>query len=280
MTISTSIKKNALLAKLHRLPSLPGIVLEVIASLRETDPNFSLLVNKIARDQGLSAKILRVANSSFYGLSRKVGSIQDAATVVGFDCIRSVVLSAGMAKIFPHSQNNLFDITAYWQRSFRVAAISMAQAKNFRQDPQLAFTAGMFYDIGQLVLNECAPQLFAEILQQRTPARQDLIEIERSLFGFDHAEIGAELIRLWNFPQEIEQAVRYWHQPELLTTIDPMVCVVHLAALLESGLSGEALMNKLSQTCCDRMQMTWERIEACLPQPNQLAATTNLLQAN
>lgn len=278
--MSTLIRKNDLLAKLHRLPSLPTIVLEVIASFSETDPDFTLLANKISQDQGLSAKVLRVANSSFYGLSRKVGSIQEAITVLGFDCIRSVVLSAGVKKIFPSSQNDLFDLTAYWQRSFRVAAISMALAKNFQQNPQLAFTTGMFYDIGQLVLSECIPQQFAEILQQQNATGSDLIEIERALLGFDHAEIGAELIRLWNFPQKIEQVVRHWHQPELLTTIDPIVCVVRMAALLESGVRGDVLITSMPKICNDRTQMTWECIEACLPHPDHLKATADLYQAS
>jgi HD-like signal output (HDOD) protein len=205
-----------------------------------------------------------------------VGSIPEAVTVLGFDSIRSVVISAGVDKIFPHAQTNSFDISAYWQRSFRVAAISMSLAKIFEQNPQMAFTTGMFYDIGKLVLNECIPQQFDEILQQQAATGSDLIGIERTLLDFDHAEIGAELIRLWNFPQKIEQVVRHWRQPELLTTADPMVCLVHIAAQLENGISGELLMSKLSKSCCNQTEMTWERIEACLPHPDQLKAAANL----
>jgi len=277
--MTATIGKKEILAKLHRLPSLPVIVQEVIASFNDVDLDTTALTRKIAQDQGLSAKMLRVANSTFYGLPRKVGSVQDAVMVLGFDTVRSLVLSAGMVQIFPPS-GSLFDRQAYWQRCFRVAALSKALAKELRQAQQLAFTAGMFHDIGQLVLDLCIPQQFSELLQRQQTSGSGLAELERSELGFDHADVGAELIHLWNFPLEIEQVARYWQQPELQTNYDPLVCIVRTAALLESGLSGDELMATLSQTWCGRMQMTWERIEACLPSPDQLEASASLTQNN
>jgi HD-like signal output (HDOD) protein len=271
-----TISQKDIVTKLHQLPSLPAIVQEVIASFNNADLDTSTLAHKIAQDQGLSAKVLRVANSSFYGLPRKVGSVQDAVMVLGFDTVRSLVLSAGMVRAFPLSPDSLFDRQAYWQRCFRVAALSKALAKELRQVQQLAFTAGMFYDIGQLVLDLCIPQQFAELLLRQTNSEFSLTELERSELGFDHADIGAELIRLWNFPPEIEQVARYWQHPELQTNYNPLLCVVNTAALLESGLRGDALMAKLSQTRCNRMQMTWERIEPCLPSSDQLEASSSL----
>ncbi|MFA5810324.1 MAG: HDOD domain-containing protein [Thermoleophilia bacterium] len=271
-----TLSQNDVIARLRQLPSLPLIVQEVIASFNDADLDTTTLAHKIAHDQGLSAKVLRVANSTFYGLPRKVGSVQDAVMVLGFDTVRSLVLSAGMVQAFPSSPGSLFDRQAYWQRCFRVAALSKALAKELRQGQQLAFTAGMFYDIGQLVLDLCIPQQFAELLQQQKTSGSGLAELERAELGFNHADVGAELIRLWNFPPEIERVARYWQQPECQTNYDPLVCVVHTAALLESGLNGDELMTRLSQTWCGRMQMTWARIEACLPSPDQLEAAASL----
>ncbi len=272
----TSINKKEILAKLHQLPSLPLVVQEIISSFSDVDLNTISLAYNISQDQGLSAKVLRIANSTFYGLSRKVGSIEDAIIVLGFDTIRSLVLSAGMVQTFPPSSGNLFDRNAYWRRSFRVAAISKALAKNLQQKRKLAFTAGMFYDIGQLVMDLCIPQQFAELLQQQTSAELSLMELERSRLGFDHADIGAELIRLWNFPPEIEQVVRYWRDPTLQETIDPLVCVVHMASLLESGVSKEDLIERLPKTWCGQLQLTLEYIETKLPHPEQLEDAANL----
>jgi HD-like signal output (HDOD) protein len=274
-----TISKKEIIAKLHQLPSLPLIVQAVIASFNDPNLDTASLAIKITQDQGVSAKVLRLANSTFYGLPRKVGSIQDAVVVLGFDTIRSLALSAGMVHAFPPSPGSLFDRQAYWQRSFRVAALAMALAKNSRQEQQLAFTAGMFYDIGQLVLDLCIPQRFAEVLQRQATSGLSLIELERSELGFDQADIGAEVIRLWNFPPEIERVVRDWRQPER-EPFAPLVGIVHVAVLLESGLSVEDLMTHLPKTLCGRLQMTQKSIEASLPHPDQLEASASLAQTN
>ncbi|MCX7192478.1 MAG: HDOD domain-containing protein [Proteobacteria bacterium] len=276
--ISETIGKKDLLARLHQLPSLPAIVQELIASFNDADLDTVLLANKIEHDQGLSARVLRVANSSFYGLSRKVGSVQDALVVLGFECVRSMALSAGMVHAFPSSPDSSFDRQAYWQRSFRVAAIAKALSRELRQGKELAFTAGMFHDIGLLVLDLCIPQQFSKLLQQQADSGLSLIELERSELGFDHVEIGAELIRLWNFPSEIEQVVRYWRQPELQA--DPLAGIVHISVLAESGLSGEALLMQLPKNLHEQMFVIWERIESSLPTPEQLEAAAGWAQAS
>ncbi len=274
--MSLTISKKDLAARMHQLPSLPLVLQEVIASFSNANLDSASLAKKIEQDLGLTARVLRVANSSFYGLPRKVGSIQDALVVLGFDTVRSMVLSAGMVHNFPSSSGSQFDRQAYWQRSFRVAAIAKALEKCLRNGEQLAFIAGMFHDIGQLVLDLCMPQQFSRLLQQQSGL--SLLEIERKEWGFDHAEVGAELIRLWNFPPEIERVVRYWQQPELHT--DTLVNIVHLAALLEGGVSGEELMAQLPKSWCGIMSVTWERIEACIPSPDKLEAAAGLALAD
>lgn len=276
--MQTTTRKKEIIAKLRQLPSLPLVVQEVIASFSKDNLDTASLARKIAQDQGLSAKILRMANSTFYGLSRKIGSIHEAVVVLGFDSVRSLVLSAGMAQAFPSVPYSLFDRQAYWQRSFRVAAFSKALAKSLKSDQQMAFTAGLFHDIGQLVLDLCIPEQFADLLQQQAVSGGDLLGIERAELGFDHAEIGAEVIRLWNFPQEIEQVVRCWREPEH-EPFASLAGVVHVAVLLENGLSGGDLMAYLPETLCSRLKITWEGVEACLPQPDQLDAGVSSMLA-
>jgi HD-like signal output (HDOD) protein len=270
MESKTLVDRKVLLSKLHQLPSLPLVLQELIASFSNADLDTASLAHKIEHDQGLSAKVLRMANSSFYGLTRKVGSIQDAVTVLGFDTVRSLVLSTGIIRLFPPSPDSLFDRQAYWQHCFRVATISKGLAQNLQQGQQLAFTAGMFCEIGQLVLDLCIPQQFSELLQKQASSELSLIELERSELGFDHFDIGADIIRLWNFPLEIEQLIRYWNTPELQTTPNPLTCVVHIATLLDSGVTGDELMSKMSETWCAHLKLTWEQIEANLPDSEQL----------
>ena len=276
--MSAVTTKDEILAKLHQLPAIPAVVQEVIASFKNANLDSAVLARKIAQDQSLSAKVLRVANSSFYGWPRKIGSIQDAVVVMGFNSVRSLVLSASFVHAFPPTPGSLFNRHEYWKRSFRVAVYAKVLAQCLHQDQQTAFTAGMFYEVGQLVLDVFIPEQFANILQQQKASGLDLVEIEQAELGFDHALIGAEMAKRWNFPLEIEHAIHYWRIPEH-EPFQPVTGMVYTAALLESGLSGDALINHLPEMLCDHLKISWERIEPCMPEPGELDAVANLMLA-
>ncbi|OGS91669.1 MAG: hypothetical protein A2Z95_05695 [Gallionellales bacterium GWA2_60_18] len=268
--------KRQIFDKLHHLPAMPLVVREVMASFRNPNVGSAIMAHKIAHDQGLSARVLRVANSSFYGLAREVGSMQEAVTVLGFDTVRSLVVSAGFTHAFPASADGLFDRHAYWMHSFRVATYTEALAQCLGGTRQMSFTAGLFHDVGQLVLSICIPEKFSGLLAQQKNSGVSLIELEKAELGFDHAEIGAEMARRWNFPPEIEHAINYWHTPEH-EPFEQINGLVHVAVLLGSGLRGDDLMDRLPVTLRDRLLISWDRIEPCMPQPDQLDAVANLM---
>ncbi|MFA6061801.1 MAG: HDOD domain-containing protein [Gallionella sp.] len=272
------ISDRAILDKLHQLPAMPQVVQEVLASFRNARAGSAVLARQIAQDQGLSARVLRVANSSFYGLPREIGSIQDAITVLGFDSVRSLVVSAGFMGTFPSGQDGNFDRQAYWLRSFRVATYTESLAKCLRGGRELAFTAGMFHEVGQLVLSICIPEMYAAVLAQHKASGGELIQIERTALGFDHAGIGAEMARRWNFPPEIEQAIHYWRDP-LHEPFGTVTGLVHVAAMLESGLRDDALISSLPERLLSRLNISAEGVNACLPQADQLDAVAKLMLA-
>jgi HD-like signal output (HDOD) protein len=270
--------KSAILDKLHQLPAMPQVVQEVMASFRDANAGSAVLAHKIAFDQGLSARVLRVANSSFYGLQREVGSIQEAVMVLGFDCIRSLVVSAGFMRAFSATAGGLFDRHEFWLRSFRVATYTEAVANSLGEERQQAFTAGMFHDVGQLVFDVCIQDQFAELLRQQKATGRDLIEVERMVLGFDHAEIGGDMAKRWNFPPLIEQAIRHWRTPER-EPFCPVCGLVYVAVLLDSGLRADELMNRIPAALRDRMQLSWDKLEAEMPQPEELDVVANLMLA-
>ena len=274
-----TISKSTILDKLHQLPAMPQVVQEVLGSFKDPNVGSAILAHKIELDQGLSSRVLRVANSSFYGLAREVGSIQDAVTVLGFDTVRSLVVSAGfMQAFFQSGSGDLFDRHAYWVRNFRVASYTEALAKCLGGARQLSFTSGLFHDVGLLVMSICAPETFAELLAQQRVSGLSLVEVERTALGFDHAVIGAEMAKRWNFPPKIEHAIHYWRTPES-TSFEPITGMLNVAVLIEGGLTGEALMARLPKTLCARLQFSWERVESCMPEPDELNAAANLMLA-
>ncbi|MBI5891037.1 MAG: HDOD domain-containing protein [Nitrosomonadales bacterium] len=268
--------KNAVLDKLHQLPAMPLAVREVLSSFRDPNVGSATMAHKIEIDQGLSARVLRVANSSFYGLSREVGSIRDAVTVLGFDTIRSLVVSAGFTHAFPATADGLFDRHAYWMRSIRVATYTEALTQCLGGMRKFSFTSGLFHDVGQLVLSVCIPEKFAEVLAQQKASGVNLIEVEHAMLGFDHGEIGAEMVKRWNFPPQIERGIRYWRKPEH-EPFEPLAGTVFVAVLLEQGLVGEDLIGRIPGKLREGLQISWERIEPSMPQPEQLDAVAKLL---
>jgi len=274
-----TISKSTILDKLHQLPAMPQVVQEVMGSFRDPNIGSAILAHKIELDQGLSSRVLRVANSSFYGLAREVGSIRDAVTVLGFDTVRSLVVSAGfMEAFFQSGSEDLFDRHAYWMRNFRVASYTEALAQCLGGARQLSFTSGLFHDVGLLVMSICVPEKFADILAQQKISGLSLVEVEREALGFDHSVIGAEMAKRWNFPPKIEHAIHYWHTPES-TSFEPITGMVHVAVLIESGLTGDALMSRLPKTLSGRLQLSWESVEKCMPEPEELDAAANLMLA-
>jgi len=274
--MTTSDDKNAVLDKLHQLPAMPLVVREVMSSFKNPNVGSAILAQKIEVDQGLSARVLRVANSSFYGLSREVGSIQDAVTVLGFDTVRSLVVSAGFTHAFPATGDVQFDRHAYWMRSFRVASYTEALAQSLGSARQLSFTSGLFHDVGQLVLSICIPEKFAGVLAQQKATGADLIEIEQAVLGFNHAEIGAEMAKRWNFPPEIERAIHFWRTPQR-EPFEPISAMVYVAVALESGLRRADLINSLPPKVREHLKLSWERIEPGLPQLDELNAVASLM---
>lgn len=266
------------LNKLHQLPSIPAVVQELIASFDNPELDSQKLAFKIGQDQALSAKVLRVANSAFYGLPRQVGSIQEAVTVLGFSTIRSLVLSAGFIDTFATSGADCIDRKLYWQNSMATAAYAKAIAKCLRQDVEMAFSAGLLNDIGILVLDVCDHERFAELWQRVQESGGVLVETEHAAFGFDHAELGAEVARRWKFPHAIEEAIRNHYQP-VQKPFQKLTGIVQLAALLarfdREMLPGDEWFEKIPLVLRDALHLEQVAFMKCLPLPEQLEAAKN-----
>lgn len=271
------------IAHLNQLPVIPTVLQEVIDSFNNPDLDSAELADKISKDQGLTAKVLKVANSSFYGLPRQVSSMREAVVVLGFNNIRSLVLSAGLLKAFPNAQSgSLFDRRAYWKRSFEVGVYAKALARHLRQDQEMAYMAGVFHDLGLLALDICLPEQFGAVLQQAGGNSTDLLAIEQTMLGFDHAMIGAEVSRRWNFPAPIEHAIRYCHFPEHMP-LEKITAIVHVAASLVSGFaeggSGPDVLGNLPQPMLDALNLDWAGLEPGLPSVEQVDAGISMLLA-
>ncbi|MBZ0106541.1 MAG: HDOD domain-containing protein [Sulfuricella denitrificans] len=269
---------HEILDRLHQLPSIPAVVQELIISFEDPDLDSQHLAEKISHDQAISAKVLRVANSAFYGLPRQVGSIQEAVVVLGFGAVRSLVLCAGIVDAFSLSEPDCVDRNLYWKHSLITASYAKSVAKCLRQDGEMAFSTGLLHDIGVLVLDVCDHERFAKLWHDAPGRGEALIRAERAALGFDHAELGAEVVRRWRFPLAIEDAIRYHYQPECVPS-QLLTGIVQLAALLahfsEENLPEREWLENIPQSLCNALNLDWDSLRDCLPSPEQLEAATN-----
>jgi len=267
---------DEVLGQLTKLPAIPSVVQEVINSLSQDDLDSTVLTHKIGQDSALAARVLRVANSAFYGLTRQVCSIHEAIAVLGFSNVRSLVISAGLVGSFAPVEGGVFDRKKFWSHSARVAALAKCLAKHSRQDQGIAFTAGLMHGIGQLALDVCAHDAFADALQQAATSGRGLIETEQNMLGFDHAMIGAELSKRWNFPNTIVHAIRYHASPDQ-EPFEPVTGIVQMAwrlvEALDAGTGREAILSDFSETTSmSRIKLDWEEVSACLDAMDQMPA--------
>ena len=193
------------------LPSLPAVVTELLTSLEQEEFDAHALAAKIMLDQALAAKTLRLANSSFYGMSTKVTTIQQAISVLGFHSIRTMVTACAVTGGFAPVAGLAFDFAAFWRHSIASAVCARVLAPHCRINPDSAFTAGLLHDLGTLVLATRFPHDYARVAVYRREHDCMTAPAQRAVFGVDHAAVGSALAAHWKFPQPIQAAVAGHH---------------------------------------------------------------------
>lgn len=238
----------------QQLPSLPAVVLKVLESFEQEHPDIEGLVRDISRDQALATRVLRLANSPFYGLQTKVGTLQDAIIVVGFRNVRAAVAGVAVMRCFAHNNFPNFNVAAFWNHCTAVALASRSIARATRQPEELAFTAGLVHDIGTLALLTGFPVEQAMVLDYARRHGCFLLEAEREVLGVDHAQVGDALLQHWHFPDVIRLAVRGHHQPDASGGLADVVHVADVVAHALATLEGaEDRLSPLSAASLHRL---------------------------
>lgn len=223
---------------LRALPSLPTVVMELLQTMGKEDVDIDSLARGIGNDQALAARTLRVANSPFYGMQGKIDTIAEAITVLGFVNVRSLVTTAGIATAWPTNDATGFEPRIFWRHSIGVASCAATLAPHARLRPETLFLAGLLHDIGRLVLVVAHPPAYAEVMLRRAATGGLMLDAEREVLGFDHAQIGGELCRHWRIPESIADAVERHHKvnPEAPKAAADMADVVHVADAMAHAL--------------------------------------------
>jgi HD-like signal output (HDOD) protein len=224
-----SVKKR--IQNILQLVPFPAVAMEVVRLVDNPKTNAAKLGEVISKDQALAAKVLKVANSPFYGFPKQISTINFAIVVLGFETLKEIVLSVSLASSLASKLDKSFDIEKFWRHSLvcGITARYLARDTGYRVAGE-AFIAGLLHDIGILILAQYFRKEYQQIVAIGRKGEFTFDQIERSfLEGATHCEVGAWLADRWNFPRQLVEAILYHHQPELAPKNPELTALVNLS---------------------------------------------------
>ena len=226
----------------EKLPTLPGIAMRILEVVRNEETSLKEIADVLSADPPLSAQVLKLINSPFYGVRTQVTSVPHAVNLLGLNTVKNLALSFSLLRDYQKSKGQDFDYTNFWKQSLIGAVSSKLIAEkvvpSFAED---AFFLGLIHNIGILASSQCMPKQYSLVLKEKARAVCSYHEAENQILGFNHMEVGEYLIRAWGLPETFFVPVRYHHNPEYLETtnsgIELLTKVLHLSSLFIVGSS-------------------------------------------
>ncbi len=234
------------------LPTLPAVVAKMIEMVDNPKTSAALLAKLISKDQALTAKILKLANSAYYGFPREISTVNLAIVVLGFNTVKDMGLSISVLDAFKgRDESEYFDVSDFWEHSIAcgVAARFIARILHYRVVGE-AFVAGLLHDVGKIVVNQYLHTEFIEIMKKVHEENVPLLTAEKNILGTTHAQVGGWLAEKWNLPTPISQAIKLHHNPLEANKNREIVLVTYFADFLvrlsKVGYSGNNITPELS----------------------------------
>lgn len=213
-----------------RLVSLPEVCIRVSEMLEDPRINASEIGKVISQDPGLTARLLKIVNSGFYGFPSRIETVSRAVTVIGLRELRGLVLAASAVEAFSKIPNDVLNMVKFWRHSVYCGVVAQLLAERCHVlHSERLFVAGLLHDIGKLILSHRMPNEMREVVRRMQVEDRPDYEIERDVIGFDHTDVGGELLRSWQMPRTLAEAVQYHHDPQQAGESIMDVCLVHIA---------------------------------------------------
>lgn len=191
------------------IPTLPPIAMKVMNLIQDDFASLSVLEETISRDQGFVTRLLRIANSPYYGQDRKIEDIKQALLLIGFETIKSLVIATALRDL--HRKFGVFE-QRLWEHSLGVGLCASLLAMITRMaKPDEALVCGLIHDVGKTIMNNSMPEIYPQLYDKLYENRGTIKDLESETFGFDHTIIGSLISKKWKLPEKLEMVITYHH---------------------------------------------------------------------
>jgi putative nucleotidyltransferase with HDIG domain len=259
-----------ILSLVKHVPPFPKVAQRVSEMLDDPEVSAAALAEVIQYDEVITANVLRLCNASYFGLSRKVSSLDEALVIVGNNNLKEIMVTSSSASFYKGAagEGYMLEQGELWKHSIAVGIMAKELVKYVKGvNPGSAYTAGLLHDIGKRFLSSFVAEDFKEIMAKVVHDNSSFVEAEKELLGANHAELGGMIMSRWDFPKEIELAVLQHHDQDALEK-DPLTAIVALAnALVVSmgiGVGADGLSLKIQGGGLKRFGITSMHLELCM----------------
>lgn len=261
-------KFRSIVEGLGQVPTLPAIVARALEILNQPNASAETAARLIGQDLALSAKVLRLANSAFYGIPRSIASVDQAIVILGFQTVRSLVMSASVLKILGKTGKSTLDRRMVWRHSVAAGLASRIVVRKVGRrlglDIEAAFMATLLHKIGVLILDTAEHAEYQKILAEAAePDAESLPLVERKHLQIDHAALGGMLAEKWGLPEELRDPITHHLSPAMAPTQGELAAVVQLSSHL-AEMAGFGAFEGLQQWPLDPNVFTILQMEPAL----------------
>ncbi|KPJ91589.1 MAG: hypothetical protein AMJ53_11335 [Gammaproteobacteria bacterium SG8_11] len=251
------------------LVSLPEICIKINEMVDDPKCSATHIGKVIGKDAALTARLLKIVNSAFYRFPSRIETVSRAITIVGYRELRDLVFAATVAGIFERISNDLVNLDSFWRHGIYSGILSRLIANNCQVlHGERLFVAGLMHDIGKLIISYKLPKLMRAAMELSEKQGIAMHEAEQQVFGFTHAEVGAELMRVWQFPETQQNVARYHHNPIAAKENSLEVHIVYLANIIahvaETGLVDTDHLAKVDNKVWLMTQLSKNDVESLL----------------
>lgn len=220
--------------QIKELSTLPGVILKILEVMNNPVSDARDVEREIMEDPVITAKVLRVANSPFYGTDRDISTISQAVVLMGFAEVQNIALSVSIFSRFAEP-TRMFDRREFWEHCFATAIAAEALQRRVSAQTNEGFVAGLLHDIGRIVLDQYFPDEFREIATLAEAQKISLLEAERKILGVTHGDVGYWVTEQWNLPTILTDSILFHHSPFSCRESYVLTSIVHVADVISKA---------------------------------------------